>query len=63
MKNNETIRVSFELTPHEAKLTRHWLAKKTIAELPCGSIAKTMHKLYKNLNSELIRKENTNEQS
>ena len=50
---NDKIRVSFEMTKHEAAITAHWIAKQTIMSYPVGSIAKAMHNFYKALQTEL----------
>ena len=53
MCKKDTIRISFEVTPHEARLARHWLGRKTMKDLPTASIAKVMHKIYAELNREV----------
>jgi len=53
MPKKETIRISFEITPHEAALTRHWIAKQRISSYPTGSIAKTMYVFMSALEREV----------
>ena len=61
MVKKKTIRVSFELTPHEASLTAHWIGNQRISSYPTGSIAKTMYKFMKALQQTV--EENANAES
>lgn len=53
MTVKKTIRISFEITPHEARLTEHWISRQKISSYPTGSIAKTMYCFMKGLQREL----------
>jgi len=57
----DTIRISFELTLHEARITRHWLSRRYLDFFPTGSIAKAMHQVLSSLNAELLTLEDEDE--
>ncbi len=56
MATKDTVKISFEVSPHEAHQMKHWLGKQWVSMWPSGTIAKAMHTLYIALDKELERR-------